>query len=94
MNVIDTSDVWVTFNLREKDMSEFPEGKEFKAFIPALGDKEVSLVVNYVKDMGSFAAWKATKVTGEFDSKTFEIRAIPTEKIEGLVSGMSVIVKR
>lgn len=94
MNVIDTSDVWVTFNLREKDLTEFPEGTEFKAFVPALGDQEISLKVNYVKDMGSFAAWKATKVTGEFDSKTFEIRAIPTEKVDGLVSGMSVIVKR
>lgn len=94
MNVIDTSDVWVTFNLREMDLTEFPEGTEFKAFVPALGDQEISLKVNYVKDMGSFAAWKATKVTGEFDSKTFEIRAIPTEKVDGLVSGMSVIVKR
>ncbi len=94
MNVIDTSDVWVTFNLREKDLTEFPEGTEFKAFVPALGDQEISLKVNYVKDMGSFAAWKATKVSGEFDSKTFEIRAIPTEKVDGLVSGMSVIVKR
>lgn len=94
MNVIDTADVWVTFNLREKDLTEFSEGTEFKAFVPALGDKEISLKVNYVKDMGSFAAWKATKVTGEFDSKTFEIRAVPTEKVEGLVSGMSVIVKR
>lgn len=94
MNVIDTADVWITFNLREKDCADFQEGTEFKAFIPALRDKEISLKVNYVKDMGTFAAWKATKVAGEFDSKTFEIRAIPTEKVEGLVSGMSVIVKR
>ncbi len=94
MNVIDTADVWVTFNLREKDCADFLEGAEFTAFVPALRNKEISLKVNYVKDMGSFAAWKATKVAGEFDSKTFEIRAVPTEKVEGLVSGMSVIVKR
>ncbi|MCQ2225237.1 MAG: efflux RND transporter periplasmic adaptor subunit [Paludibacteraceae bacterium] len=94
MNVIDTADVWVTFNLREKDCAEFLEGTEFQAFVPALGNKEISLKVNYMKDMGSFAAWKATKVSGEFDSKTFEIRAVPTEKVDGLVSGMSVIVKR
>ncbi len=94
MNVIDTADVWVTFNLREKDCADFLEGTEFTAFVPALKDKEISLKVNYVKDMGSFAAWKATKVSGEFDSKTFEIRAVPTEKVEGLVAGMSVIVKR
>lgn len=94
MNVIDTADVWVTFNLREKDCADFLEGTEFTAFVPALKDKEISLKVNYVKDMGSFAAWKATKVAGEFDSKTFEIRAVPTEKVDGLVAGMSVIVKR
>lgn len=94
MNVIDTADVWVTFNLREKDCADFLEGTEFTAFVPALKDQEISLKVNYVKDMGSFAAWKATKVAGEFDSKTFEIRAVPTEKVDGLVAGMSVIVKR
>ena len=94
MNIIDTADVWVTFNIREKYCSKFAEGTTFTAFIPALENKEVELTVNYMKDLGAFAAWKATKVTGEFDSKTFEIRAIPTQKVEGLVSGMSVIVKQ
>lgn len=94
MNVIDTADVWVTFNIREKNCAQFAEGTTFKAFIPALNNKEIDLTVNYIKDLGSFAAWKATKVSGEFDSKTFEIRAVPTEKIEGLIGGMSVIVKK
>ena len=94
MNIIDTADVWVTFNIREKYCANFAEGTTFKATIPALNDKEVELCVNYIKDLGSFAAWKATKATGEFDSKTFEVRAIPTEKIEGLISGMSVIIKK
>ncbi len=94
MNIIDTSDVWVTFNIREKEYIKYKEGTTFKAFIPALGDKEVELTVNYVKDLGTFAAWKATKVKGEYDSKTFEIRAVPTEKVEDLVSGMSVIIKQ
>lgn len=94
MNIIDTADVWVAFNIRENDYSKFMEGTTFSAFIPALDNKEVTLKVNYVKDLGSFAAWKATKVTGEYDSKTFEIKAVPTEKIEGLISGMSVIVKK
>ncbi len=93
MNIIDTADVWVTFNIREKYCSKFMEGTTFTAFIPALDNKEVNLKVTYMKDLGSFAAWKATKVSGEFDSKTFEVRAVPTEKTEGLISGMSVIVK-
>lgn len=93
MNVADVADVWVTFNIREKDYLKFAKGSEFKAFVPALGDKELTLKVVFVKDMGAFAAWKATKVSGEFDSKTFEIRAVPVDDEEGLVPGMSVIVK-
>lgn len=92
MNIADVADVWVTFNIREKDYQKFAKGSEFKAFVPALGNKELVLKVFFVKDMGAFAAWKATKVSGEFDSKTFEIRAVPVDA-EGLVSGMSVIVK-
>ena len=92
MNIADVADVWVTFNIREKDYQKFSKGSEFKAFVPALGNKELTLKVSFVKDMGAFAAWKATKVSGEFDSKTFEIRAVPVDA-EGLVPGMSVIVK-
>ena len=94
MNIIDTADVWVTFNIREADYSKFMEGTTFTAFIPALENKEVVLTVSSVKDLGSFAAWKATKVTGEFDSKTFEIKAVPNDRIEGLIGGMSVIIKK
>lgn len=92
MNIADVADVWVTFNIREKDYQKFAKGSEFKAFVPALGNKELVLKVFFVKDMGAFAAWKATKVSGEFDSKTFEIRAVPVDA-DGLVPGMSVIVK-
>lgn len=92
MNIADVADVWVTFNIREKDYQKFAKGSEFRAFVPALGNKELTLKVSFVKDMGAFAAWKATKVSGEFDSKTFEIRAVPVDA-EGLVPGMSVIVK-
>ena len=94
MNIIDTADVWVTFNIREADYSNFMEGTTFNAIIPALENKEVVLTVSSVKDLGSFAAWKATKVTGEFDSKTFEIKAVPNDRIEGLIGGMSVIIKK
>ena len=94
MNIIDTADVWVTFNIREADYSRFMEGTTFNAIIPALENKEVVLTVSSVKDLGSFAAWKATKVTGEFDSKTFEIKAVPNDRIEGLIGGMSVIIKK
>ena len=60
--------------------------------MPALGDRRVKLKVYYMKDLGSFAAWKATKTTGQFDMKTFEVKAEPLEEVKGLRPGMSVIM--
>ena len=93
MNVLDLNDVWITFNMRETWLKDYPKGTEFKAIVPALGNKEITLNVTYIKDLGSFAAWKATKVSGEYDAKTFEVRARPVTPVEGLRPGMSVIIK-
>lgn len=93
MNVALMNDMWVTFNIREDHLSIFKMNKTFKATIPALGEKEVTLKVYYMKDLGSYAAWKATKTTGQYDMKTFEIKATPMQKVEGLRPGMSVLIK-
>jgi len=94
MNIIDLNDMWVTFSINEELLRNVKVGSELNAFIPALGDKTVRVKVYYMKDMGTYAAWKATKTTGQYDSKTFEVRARSTEKIEGLRPGMSVIMKK
>ena len=94
MNIAITNDMWVTFNVREDLLKNFAMGSEFEAFVPALDNKTIRLKVSYLKDLGTYAAWKATKTTGQFDLKTFEVRALPLEKIEGLHPGMSVIVKK
>lgn len=94
MNIAVMSDMWVTFNVREDLLKNLSMGSEFNAFIPALDNKEVKLKVYYMKDLGTYAAWKATKTTGQFDLKTFEVKASPVEKIEGLRPGMSVIIKK
>lgn len=94
MNVLDLNDMWVTFSVREDLLKNIKIGAEIDAFIPALDSKPVRLKVYYMKDMGSYAAWKATKTTGQFDAKTFEVRARPTERIADLRPGMSVIMKR
>lgn len=94
MNVLDLNDMWVTFSVREDLLRDIKIGSELNAFIPALGDKSVKLKVYYMKDMGTYAAWKATKTTGQFDSKTFEVRARPTASIADLRPGMSVIMKK
>lgn len=94
MNITDLNDMWVSFSVREDLLKDIKIGSELNAFIPALDNKPVKLKVYYMKDMGSYAAWKATKTTGQFDSKTFEVRARPQEKIADLRPGMSVVMKK
>ena len=93
MNIAELNDMWVTFNVREDFLKDFTVGEEINAFIPAF-DKEVKFKVTYMKDLGTYAAWKATKTTGQFDLKTFEVKAVPVEKVEGLRPGMSAIIEK
>ena len=93
MNIADLTDMWVSFSIREDLLSQVKVGNEVKAFVPALDNQEITLKVYYVKDMGTYAAWKATKITGQYDAKTFEVRARPVQPVEGLRPGMSVIWK-
>ena len=85
-------DMWGTFNVREDQLNGMQVGSVVKAFVPAF-NKEVEMKVYYLKDQGSYAVWKATKANGQYDLKTFEVRARPTEKFEGLRPGMSLIIK-
>ena len=89
VTIVDNSDCWVTFNLREDLLSKIKNGTEFDVNIPAVGDKPVKVKVNYISVMGNFANWRATKAKGEFDMKTFEVRAIPIEPQNDLRAGMS-----
>lgn len=89
ITVVDNNDCWVTFNLREDLLSKVKNGTEFDVNIPAVGDKPVKVKVNYISVMGNFANWRATKAKGEFDMKTFEVRAIPIEPQNDLRAGMS-----
>lgn len=94
MNITDLDDMWVTFSIREDHLKDIKIGSELDAFIPALDNQPVKLKVYYMKDMGTYAAWKATKTNGQFDSKTFEVRARPEGKVADLRPGMSVIMKK
>ena len=93
MIIADLTDMWVSFSIREDLLSQVKVGNEVKAFVPALDNQEITLKVYYMKDMGTYAAWKATKTTGQYDAKTFEVRARPVQPVEGLRPGMSVIWK-
>jgi HlyD family secretion protein len=94
MNVANMDDMWVTFNVREDLLNSLTVGSEFTSIIPSMNNKEVKLKVYFMKDLGTYAAWKATKTTGQFDLKTFEVRAHLVEKIQNLRPGMSVIIKK
>lgn len=93
MNVLKTDNRWLVFNVRETMLKDLPMGKEVTVGIPALGLTDVKAKVYYIKDMGDYAVWRATKVTGEFDSRTFEIRLTPVKPVEGLRPGMTVVLE-
>jgi HlyD family secretion protein len=93
MNIAQMDDQWASFNVREDYLKDFYIGSEFDAYVPAI-DRTVRMKVSYMKDIGDFAAWKATKETGQYDLKTFEVRATPLSATGDLRPGMSVIVKK
>lgn len=92
MSISVMSDMWGTFNVREDQLGGLSVGTEFDAFVPAFG-KDIKMKVYYMKDEGSYAVWKATKANGQFDLKTFEVKARPVTPVEGLRPGMSLIIK-
>ena len=92
MTISMLNDLWGTFNVREDQLGGMNVGTEFTAFVPAF-NKSIKMKVYYMKDQGSYAVWKATKANGQYDLKTFEVKARPVEKLDGLRPGMSLIVK-
>lgn len=94
ITLVDLNEMWVVLNIREDYMNRFQKGTKFQAIVPALGNKEVTLEVRHISVMADFATWTATKSQGDFDRKTFEIKAYPTTTIEGFRPGMSVLVRR
>ncbi len=84
-------DHWVVFNVRENLLKDIKLGSVLKVKIPAL-DIETDAKVFYIKDLGTYANWQATKSTGDYDARTFQIKARPEKKIENLRPGMSVIL--
>ena len=85
-------DMWGTFSVREDQLADMKVGDTFTAFVPAF-NKDIQLKVYSLKDEGSYAVWRATKANGQYDLKTFEVKARPVEKFEGLRPGMSLVIK-
>lgn len=93
MNVAMVDKVWFTFNVREDKLQRFSNGKICNIFVPGI-NKTVKAKVTRIKNVGNFAAWKATKALDGIDLKVFEVRITPTEKVEGIVSGMSGVIEK
>lgn len=89
MSLVDLGDVWLRFDLREDLVKGLKAGDRFAVRIPALGDRLVTVEVKTIATRGEYSGWRATRATGDFDLRTFEVRAYPVEKLAELRPGMS-----
>ena len=92
MTILDIDNPYLVLNVREDLLPHFKMGETILCYIPALGLKEVPFIINHISPLGSFATWKATKETGGYDLRTFEIQAVPSSKVYGLRPGMSGLI--
>lgn len=93
MSIAMMNDCWGTFNVREDLLNGMKTGDVITAYSPAF-NKEIKMKVYYIKDQGSYAVWKATKSNGQYDLKTFEVKARPVAGFDGLRPGMSLIMRQ
>jgi HlyD family secretion protein len=90
ITLVDLGDMWVQFDLREDLLRDLKVGSKIDVHVPALNNRVVMLEVRVIGAKGEYTGWRATRATGDFDLRTFEIRAYPTQPVEGLRPGMSV----
>lgn len=94
VHLVDLANAYVVLNVKENELSHFKKDSEFVGKIPALENTELRFRIYYVAALGDYATWNATKASGDFDVRTFEIKAEPLDKDAGLRPGMSVLVKK
>jgi HlyD family secretion protein len=93
LSLVDLSDVWLAFDLREDLVKGLKVGDKLQVRVPALGDRVVAVEVRTIATRGEYSGWRATRATGDFDLRTFEVRAYPTDKIPELRPGMSAYLE-
>lgn len=91
VSIIDTTDIWATFNIKETLLPKIKIGGKMVAYIPAL-DRDIEFEIRYISVQADFATWSATRTQGSFDIRTFAVKAYPIGNAEGLRPGMSVLV--
>lgn len=93
MSILDMSDVWFSFSVREDQLQGIKVGDILEVSIPALGEQTYKAQVTYLRAMASYATWRATKNNGQYDVKSFDVKLIPIDKIENLRPGMTALIK-
>ena len=91
VTILDTSDVWATFNIKETMLPKIKVGTRMTGEVPAL-NRTVEFEVTYIAVQADFATWNATRTQGGFDIRTFAVKAKPVTDVSDIRPGMSVIV--
>ncbi|MFN3825550.1 MAG: HlyD family secretion protein [Pseudorhodobacter sp.] len=89
--IVDLDQAWFTFNLREDLLAGLQVGDRLTVRVPAL-DREMEAQITLINVQGQFASWRATRATGDFDLRSFELRARPLQPVAGLRPGMSALI--
>ena len=92
MSLVVLEDAHVVLNVKEELMPHFKIGGKFRGDVPSINGKDIEFEIYYISPLGSYATWKSTKQVGSYDMRTFEIKAKPTQKVEDLRPGMSVLI--
>lgn len=92
MSILDMSNVWITISVREDLLGDLRVGNTVEVKIPALGDNTYTCKVTYLKAMATYAVWRATKINGQYDVKSFDVKLVPTEPIPDVRPGMTAIL--
>jgi len=91
LTLVRLADVYFVFNLREDILAQVRKGDQIELYVPGIGGRNVACTVSYIAPLGDFATKRATRATGDFDLKTFEVRLYPNEAVSGLRPGMSAL---
>ena len=94
VSILDMDDSWFFFAVREDRLQDINVGATVQVRIPALGEQTYSGTVRKVQAMASYATWRATKTNGQYDVKSFDVKVVPLEHIEGLKPGMTAILEQ
>jgi HlyD family secretion protein len=93
MSILNMDDSWMFFAVREDLLQGIDPGDTLQVRLPALGKETYPCEVRRVQAMASYATWRATKTNGQYDVKSFDVKVVPLQHIEGMRPGMTAIVE-